>query len=184
MDRLPVLAPCVLAVPFEASAHSDVTRVIRPPCCVGVSSCRYLLASHDLLQNIMYSWPVPKSKWCVYAVTVHVCAVKRLHTRNLGLKINNFATVRYTNRGPLLVLAKTGTVTYKIQHHHQSEPYLVHVDKLIPHYPDLGEELHSWIETDHSTQYRDRGDQTNQVTSSNPIDSYSRHTSTNMKASS
>ncbi len=40
----------------------------------------------------MYPRPAPKSKWCVYAVTVHVCAVKRLHTTNLGLKINNFVT--------------------------------------------------------------------------------------------
>ena len=29
----------------------------------------------------------------------------------------------------------------------------------MPYYPDFGEELHIWIETDHPTQYRDRGDQ-------------------------
>ena len=48
------------------------------------SSCRYL-ASCDPLQDIKYSLPVQK-------VTVHVCAVKRLHTTNSGLKINNFLT--------------------------------------------------------------------------------------------
>ena len=51
------------------------------------------MVSRDPLQDIMYSRPVPKLKWCVYAVTVHVCAVKRLHTRNLGLKNKYF---RYT----------------------------------------------------------------------------------------
>ena len=60
--------------------------VIRPPCCVGfLASC----SSPQDISDMMYSRPVPKSKWCVYAVTVHVCAVKRVHSRNLGLKINN-----------------------------------------------------------------------------------------------
>ena len=68
--------------------------------------------------------------------------------------------LRYTNRGPWLVLAKTGPVTYKIQRHPQAEPDIVHVDKLMPYYPDFGEKLHSWIETDHPTQYRDQGEQT------------------------
>ncbi len=36
----------------------------------------------------------------------------------------------------------------------------MHVDKLMPYYPDFGEELHSWIETDHPTRYRDQGEQT------------------------
>ena len=30
----------------------------------------------------------------------------------------------------------------------------------MPYYPDFGEELHSWIETDHPTRYRDQGEQT------------------------
>ncbi len=68
--------------------------------------------------------------------------------------------LRYTNRGPWLVLAKTGPVTYKIQRHPQAEPDIVHVDKLMPYYPDFGEELHSWIEADHPTRYRDQGEQT------------------------
>ncbi len=58
------------------------------------------------------------------------------------------------------MLAKTGPVTYKIQWHPQAEPDIVHVDKLMPYYPDFGEELHSWIETDHPTRYRDQGEQT------------------------
>ena len=56
------------------------------------------------------------------------------------------------------MLAKKGPVTYKIQRHPQAEPDIVHVDKLMPYYPDFGEELHSWIETDHPTRYRDQGD--------------------------
>ncbi len=51
--------------------------------------------------------------------------------------------LHYANRGPWLVLAKTGPVTYKIQRHPQAEPDIVHVDKFMPHYPDFGEELHS-----------------------------------------
>ncbi len=35
----------------------------------------------------------------------------------------------------------------------------MHVDKLKPYYPDFGEELHSWIETDHPTRHRDQGEQ-------------------------
>ncbi len=30
----------------------------------------------------------------------------------------------------------------------------------MPYYPDFGEELRSWIETDHPTRYRDQGEQT------------------------
>ncbi len=30
----------------------------------------------------------------------------------------------------------------------------------MPYYPDFGEELHSWIKTDHPTRYRDQGEQT------------------------
>ena len=61
--------------------------------------------------------------------------------------------LRYTNRGPWLVLAKTGLVTYKIQSHPQADPEIVHVDKLMPYYPDFGEQLYSWIETDCQVQY-------------------------------
>ncbi len=68
--------------------------------------------------------------------------------------------LRYTNRGPWLVLTKTGPLTYKIQRHPQAEADIVHVDKLMPYYPDFGEELHSWIKTDHPTRYRDQGEQT------------------------
>ncbi len=53
---LPILAPCVLAVPFEASAHSDVALVIRPPCCVGCIVFRHAircktLCTHDQHQS-------------------------------------------------------------------------------------------------------------------------------------
>ncbi len=57
------------------------------------------------------------------------------------------------------MLAKRGPVMY-IQRHPQAEPDIVHMDKLMPYYPDFGEELHSWIETDHPTCYRDQGEQT------------------------
>ncbi len=67
--------------------------------------------------------------------------------------------LRYTNQGPWLVLAKTGPVMYKIQCHPQADPEIVHVDKLMPFYPDFGERLHSWIETDCPTQYGDQGAQ-------------------------
>ncbi len=53
-----------------------------------------------------------------------------------------------------------GTSDYKIQHHPQAEPDIVHMDKLMPYYPDFGEELHSWIETDYPIRYRDQGEQT------------------------
>ncbi len=62
------------------------------------------------------------------------------------------------------MLAKTGPVTYKIQRHPQAEPDIVHVDKLMPYYPDFGEELRSWIETDNPTRYRDQGEQTTRPT--------------------
>ncbi len=51
-------------------------------------------------------------------------------------------------------------MTYKIQHHPQAEPDIVHVDNLMPYHPDFGEKLHSWIETDYPTQYRDQMEQT------------------------
>ena len=68
--------------------------------------------------------------------------------------------LRYTNRGPWLVSAKTGPVMYKIQHHPQADPEILHVDKLMPYFPDFGERLHSWIETDCPMQYRDQEAQT------------------------
>ncbi len=68
--------------------------------------------------------------------------------------------LRYTNRGSWLVLAKMGPVAYQIQRHPQADPEIVHVDKLMPHYPDFGQRLYSWIKTDHPTQYRDQEAQT------------------------
>ncbi len=68
--------------------------------------------------------------------------------------------LRYTYRGPWLVLAKTGLVTYKIQRHPQADPEIVHVDKFMLYYPDFGEQLSSWIETDGPVQYRDQEIQT------------------------
>ena len=58
--------------------------------------------------------------------------------------------LRYRNRGPWLVLAKTGPVTYKIQRHARAEPEFVHVDKLLPYQADFEEELHSWLQGEES----------------------------------
>ncbi len=58
------------------------------------------------------------------------------------------------------MLPKTGLVTYKIQRHPQADPEIVHVDKLMPYYPDFGEQLYSWIETDCPVQYQDQEMQT------------------------
>ncbi len=77
---LPDLVPCVLAVHFEASASASAQT--SPLSSDRLALWVYLLASCEPLQDIMYPQPVPKSKWCVYAVTLHVCAAKRLHTRN------------------------------------------------------------------------------------------------------
>ncbi len=60
------------------------------------------------------------------------------------------------------MLAKTGPVTYKIQRQSQADPEIVHVDKLMPYYPDFEEQLHSWIETACLMQYRDQETQTSQ----------------------
>ncbi len=68
--------------------------------------------------------------------------------------------MRYANRGPWLFLAKTGPVTYTIPRHPLAGPEVVPVDKLMPYYPDFGERLHSWIETDCPMQYRDQEVQT------------------------
>ncbi len=62
--------------------------------------------------------------------------------------------------GPWLVLAKTGPVTYKIQRYLQADPEIVDVVRLMPYYPDFGEQLHSWIETDCPMQYRNQETQT------------------------
>ncbi len=48
------------------------------------------------------------------------------------------------------MLAKTGPVTYKIQHHARAEPEFVHVDKLLPYQADLEEELHGWLQGEES----------------------------------
>ncbi len=58
------------------------------------------------------------------------------------------------------MLAKTGPVTYKIQRHPQADLEIVHVDKLMLYYPDFGEQLYSWTETDCPVQYRDQEVQT------------------------
>ncbi len=63
---------------------------------------------------------------------------------------------------PWLGLANMGPVTYKIQRHPQADPEIVHVDKLMAYYPDFGEQLYSWIETDGPVQYRDQEIQTSQ----------------------
>ncbi len=54
----------------------------------------------------------------------------------------------------------TGLVTYKVQRHPQADPEILHVDMLMPYYPDFGEQLYSWIETDCPVQYRDQEIQT------------------------
>ncbi len=61
------------------------------------------------------------------------------------------------------MLAKTGLVTYKIQRHPRADPEIVHVDKLMPYYPDFGEQLHSCIGTDCPMQYRGQETQTSQL---------------------
>ena len=60
------------------------------------------------------------------------------------------------------MLTKTGPVTYKIQRHPQADPKIVHVDKLMPYYPDFREQPYSWIETDCRVRYRDKEIQTSQ----------------------
>ncbi len=53
--------------------------------------------------------------------------------------------LRYRNRGPWLVLAKTSPITYKIQCHDGAEPEIVHINHLLPNQGDFGEEVHSWL---------------------------------------
>ncbi len=65
----------------------------------------------------------------------------------------------YRNRGPWLVLAKTGPVTYKIQRHAEADPEIVHVDKLMPYQADFGEELQSWLQDTETPGHRVIGTQ-------------------------
>ncbi len=68
--------------------------VIRPPCCVG---CIFL--PHAIHCKTLYTHGQYQSKeCCISAVTVHVCAVKKLHATYLGLKINNFVIDPYHNK--------------------------------------------------------------------------------------
>ncbi len=60
------------------------------------------------------------------------------------------------------MLAKTGPVTYKIQRHPKADLEIVRVDRLMPYYPDFGEELYSWTETNSPLQYQDQEIQTYQ----------------------
>ncbi len=59
--------------------------------------------------------------------------------------------LRYWNRGLWLILAKTGPVTYKIQRHAEADPEIIHVDKLMPHQADFGEELQRWLRDTETT---------------------------------
>ncbi len=74
--------------------------------------------------------------------------------------------LRYRNRGPWLVLAKTGPVTYKI--HARAESEFVHVDKLLPYQADFEEELHSWLQGEESDGRRVAETQTADNTLSEP----------------
>ncbi len=62
--------------------------------------------------------------------------------------------LHYRSRGPWLVLAKTGPVTYKIQHHAEVDPEIIHVDKLMPYQADFEEELQSWLQDTETTGHR------------------------------
>ncbi len=66
------------------------------------------------------------------------------------------------------MLAKTGPVTYKIQHHARAEPEFVHVDKLLPYQADFEEELHSWLQGEESGGRRVAETQTADSTVSDP----------------
>ncbi len=58
------------------------------------------------------------------------------------------------------MLAKTSTVTYKIQCFAGAEPEIVHVDKLMPYQADFGEALESWLQDEESGERRAKGTQT------------------------
>ncbi len=62
--------------------------------------------------------------------------------------------LHYWNRGPWLVLAKTGPVTYKTQCYAEADPEIVHVNKLVPYQADFGEELQSSLQSTESTGHR------------------------------
>ncbi len=64
------------------------------------------------------------------------------------------------NKGPWLVLAKTGPVTYKIQCSAGAEPELLHIDKLLPYQADFGEELQSWLQNEEFGGHKVAGTQT------------------------
>ncbi len=76
--------------------------------------------------------------------------------------------LHYRNRGPWLVLAKTGPVAYKIQRHATAEPEFVHIDKLLPYQADFEEELHSWLQGEESDGRRVAEMQTTDKTLSEP----------------
>ncbi len=83
------------------------------------------------------------------------------------------------NKGPWLVLAKTGPVTYKIQCSAGAKPELVYVDKLLSYHADFREELQSWLQDEELGGHKVPGMQTDQpVPPSNslPEPSTSTHT--------
>ena len=75
------------------------------------------------------------------------------------------------------MLAKTGSLTYKIQYSAEAEPELVHVDKLLPYQADFGEELQSWLQDEELGGHNVAGMQTDQPASpSNSLPEPSTHT--------
>jgi len=53
--------------------------------------------------------------------------------------------LRQKNLGPYLIINQTGPVTYTIQQQEGARESTLHVDKLYPYTPMVGEELVSWI---------------------------------------
>ena len=49
------------------------------------------------------------------------------------------------NKGPFLIVSRTGPVTYETQETDGGRKSIVHVDKLYPYVPVDGEELCSWL---------------------------------------
>ncbi len=43
-------------------------------------------------------------------------------------------------------MGRKSLVTYRIQHHAEDKPDVVHVSKRLPHEADFGEGLQNWIE--------------------------------------
>ena len=76
-------------------------------------------------------------------------------TRNLQFKRGDWVwkactqlvpgKLRNKNEGPWLILSKVGEVYYRIQRTKGEEPQVVHVDKLVPYYPDFDTVLTPWI---------------------------------------